>query len=247
MIPLDAIPRDRLAARGTDDRFLSSARGPAARPWAAAAGPRATMKTTWGGQSWPQPPFRRLSAQTRYCARGSVFQRCLPLHFLGTIAAMRAICCLVLLAGPLLSQQFDLLITGAKVIDGSGSAWFYADIGIRGDTIAAVGCSPAPPRTVAHRRARPGRRAGLHRHPLARTPRNLQRPHRRELPARRRHHHHRRPRRQFARCPSAPFLDRIRQTPISVNFATVRRAGHHPPAGDRAWSIARPRPKRSRR
>ena len=34
---------------------------------------------------------------------------------------------------------FDILISGARVFDGSGSAWFYADVGIRGDTIAAVG------------------------------------------------------------------------------------------------------------
>src|SRR5579863_6914942 len=39
-------------------------------------------------------------------------------------------------------QKFDVLITGAKVIDGSGSPWYYADIGIRGDTIAAVGLIP---------------------------------------------------------------------------------------------------------
>jgi dihydroorotase/N-acyl-D-amino-acid deacylase len=35
--------------------------------------------------------------------------------------------------------RFDLLITGATVVDGSGGAWFHADIGIRGDTIAAIG------------------------------------------------------------------------------------------------------------
>jgi dihydroorotase/N-acyl-D-amino-acid deacylase len=32
-----------------------------------------------------------------------------------------------------------MVISGAKVIDGSGNPWYYADIGIRGDTIAAVG------------------------------------------------------------------------------------------------------------
>jgi len=37
------------------------------------------------------------------------------------------------------TNQFDLLITGAKVIDGTGAGWFYADIGIKGDTIAAIG------------------------------------------------------------------------------------------------------------
>src|SRR2546423_15067857 len=53
---------------------------------------------------------------------------------------MRAL--MALLAAPLLFAQaprFDLLITGAKVVDGSGGAWFYADLGIKGDTIAAIG------------------------------------------------------------------------------------------------------------
>jgi hypothetical protein len=40
------------------------------------------------------------------------------------------------------SQHFDILITGAKVVNGSGSPWFYGDVGIRGDTIAAVGLIP---------------------------------------------------------------------------------------------------------
>ena len=35
--------------------------------------------------------------------------------------------------------SYDVLITHAKVVDGSGGPWFYGDIGIRGDTIAAVG------------------------------------------------------------------------------------------------------------
>ena len=37
------------------------------------------------------------------------------------------------------TARYDVLVTGAKLIDGSGSAWFYGDIGIRGDTIAAIG------------------------------------------------------------------------------------------------------------
>ena len=54
---------------------------------------------------------------------------------------MRATLCLIpLLSGLLFGQsnRFDILITGAKVIDGSGNSWYYADVGIRGDTIAAV-------------------------------------------------------------------------------------------------------------
>ena len=48
----------------------------------------------------------------------------------------------LLLAGAGLRAQgnpFDILIRGARVVDGSGSPWFYADLGIRGDTIAEVG------------------------------------------------------------------------------------------------------------
>ncbi len=36
-------------------------------------------------------------------------------------------------------QPFDILLTGGQVYDGSGNPWFYADVGIRGDRIAAVG------------------------------------------------------------------------------------------------------------
>ena len=34
---------------------------------------------------------------------------------------------------------FDVLISGARVIDGTGNPWFRADIGIRGDVIAEIG------------------------------------------------------------------------------------------------------------
>ena len=36
-------------------------------------------------------------------------------------------------------QSFDILITNARVMDGSGNPWMRADVGIRGDRIAAVG------------------------------------------------------------------------------------------------------------
>jgi N-acyl-D-amino-acid deacylase len=37
------------------------------------------------------------------------------------------------------TAPYDVIIAGARVVDGSGSPWFLADIGIRGDSIAAVG------------------------------------------------------------------------------------------------------------
>lgn len=52
---------------------------------------------------------------------------------------------LALLSAPLLFAQparFDILITGARIVDGTGGPWFYGDVGIRGDTIAAVGYLP---------------------------------------------------------------------------------------------------------
>ena len=33
---------------------------------------------------------------------------------------------------------FDLVIRGGRVVDGTGSPWFLADVGIKGDTIVAV-------------------------------------------------------------------------------------------------------------
>jgi len=38
-----------------------------------------------------------------------------------------------------LSQTFDVLIRNGRVMDGSGNPWLRADVGIRGDRIAAVG------------------------------------------------------------------------------------------------------------
>lgn len=37
------------------------------------------------------------------------------------------------------SQSFDVVITGGKIVDGSGDPWYYGDVAIRGDTIAAIG------------------------------------------------------------------------------------------------------------
>src|SRR5262245_25669780 len=35
--------------------------------------------------------------------------------------------------------MFDVLITGGRIVDGTGLPWFEGDLGIRGDRIAALG------------------------------------------------------------------------------------------------------------
>src|SRR4051794_33526711 len=42
-------------------------------------------------------------------------------------------------------KSFDLIIQGGRVIDGAGNPWFYSDIGIMGDRIAAVGMLASAP------------------------------------------------------------------------------------------------------
>ena len=45
----------------------------------------------------------------------------------------------VLYVTPAAAQDFDVLIRNGRVLDGSGNPYVYADVGIRGDEIAAVG------------------------------------------------------------------------------------------------------------
>ena len=40
---------------------------------------------------------------------------------------------------PLFGQQFDIVITGGRIVDGAGDPWYYGDVGIKGDAITAVG------------------------------------------------------------------------------------------------------------
>lgn len=37
------------------------------------------------------------------------------------------------------TDGFDLLITGGRIVNGSGNPWFLGDVGVRGDRVAAVG------------------------------------------------------------------------------------------------------------
>ena len=56
-----------------------------------------------------------------------------PARFLPLIASR-------CLAGVLTAQQapYDLLLKNGRIVDGTGSPWYRADVGIKGDTIAAI-------------------------------------------------------------------------------------------------------------
>ncbi len=43
------------------------------------------------------------------------------------------------------AQSFDIVIRHAHIVDGSGNPWYQADIGTRGDTIAAIGILDGAP------------------------------------------------------------------------------------------------------
>ncbi|HLG05203.1 MAG TPA: amidohydrolase family protein [Gemmatimonadales bacterium] len=59
--------------------------------------------------------------------RSAPVLRVLTLLALAVPAAVRA------------QQRFDILITGGRVLDGTGNPWIRADVGIRGERIAAIG------------------------------------------------------------------------------------------------------------
>jgi dihydroorotase/N-acyl-D-amino-acid deacylase len=44
----------------------------------------------------------------------------------------------LLACGPAAAGPFDVVITNAKIVDGTGNPWHYGDVGIRGDRIAVV-------------------------------------------------------------------------------------------------------------
>ncbi|MBZ5621571.1 MAG: D-aminoacylase [Acidobacteriia bacterium] len=136
---------------------------------------------------------------------------------------MRAALCLVpLVSSALLFGQanpFDLLITGARVVDGSGNSWYYADVAIRGDIIAAVGPLGDAAATVRIDArglvVAPGfidihshGRRGIFNVPTAENYLREGVTTIIEGPD------------GSSPLPLAPFLDRVRQTPISINFAT---------------------------
>ncbi len=46
---------------------------------------------------------------------------------------------LLVLPGQATAQDYDLIIANGRVVDGAGNPWFYGDVAVRGDRIAAIG------------------------------------------------------------------------------------------------------------
>jgi len=41
-------------------------------------------------------------------------------------------------ADPNAGKPYDIVITNARIVDGTGNPWYYGDVGIRGDRIATI-------------------------------------------------------------------------------------------------------------
>jgi N-acyl-D-amino-acid deacylase len=48
---------------------------------------------------------------------------------------------LVLLKNSAFAQEFDLLLRGGKIVDGTENAWFYGDVGIKTTKLPESACA----------------------------------------------------------------------------------------------------------
>lgn len=63
-------------------------------------------------------------------------------RFTPALRRLSAIVCALGATAGLRGESYDVLIRGGRVLDGSASPWFHADVAIRGDRIVAVGRLP---------------------------------------------------------------------------------------------------------
>jgi N-acyl-D-amino-acid deacylase len=60
--------------------------------------------------------------------------------------------------------EFDIVIHGGRVIDGTGNPWFYGDVGIKNGKIASIRQDQSRGWRARYRGERSRRDTGLHRH-----------------------------------------------------------------------------------
>ena len=60
--------------------------------------------------------------------------------------------------------EFDIVIHGGRLIDGTGNPWFYGDVAIKGGKIAGIGKIDPEFRPAVDFRQRTGCHPRLHRH-----------------------------------------------------------------------------------
>jgi hypothetical protein len=163
--------------------------------------------------------------------RGAAIRRLSPRGQHGpssaTISAMIRIALALLMVPAAFAQNgvpYDILITGGKIVDGSGNPWFRGDIAISGDSIAALGLLSGAPAKVTLDASgfvvAPGF-IDIHSHGrrgIFETPTAANYLHEGvttlvEGPD------------GSSPLPLGPFLDRVAKTPISINFASMAGQG----------------------
>jgi N-acyl-D-amino-acid deacylase len=117
------------------------------------------------------------------------------------------------------AAQYDILITHGKIVDGSGNPWFYGDLAIKGDSIAAVGLVSGTATLTLDA-------SGLVVAPGFIDPHSHGRRGIFDTPTAANYLHEGvttfvEGQDGSSPLPLAPFLDRVAKTPISVNFATM--------------------------
>ena len=145
------------------------------------------------------------------------------------------------------TPSYDLVIRNGRIVDGTGSPWYRADVAVRGDTIARIAPridAPAArgPSTRRGRSSSPGfidlhthARRGIFQVPTAENYVRQGVTTIMEGPD------------GSSPLPIKPFLDRVAATRVTPNFGAVRRPGHHSRPGDRAGQPQGDRRQRSRR
>src|SRR4026209_782713 len=54
-------------------------------------------------------------------------------------SALWPLACFLGCAEPNAGKPYEIVITNAKIVDGTGNPWYYGDVAIRGDRIATIG------------------------------------------------------------------------------------------------------------